>query len=337
MGKDYLVRGAKLICICGSELSHLKVARKKVCTSGKKEKANCKDCKECKNIPYFGECMLNTVTHTCEGFMDLADKWQNTAVSLKKPEKVYGEEALTMDCVLICKKGGLILPLTSGQGYDEKIDITAFLNRFQRALMWAAGKNLQCHLYGGDPINMNTGNFIYEKEDLVIPGHTTLSFRMFYNAIDAGEVGSLGKGWHHNQEWKIKGDDRNGLIYLCNGEGRRIPYRKAIGELYTPLLGNAGLLKRESKGYCYCDSESTDYLFDGEGKLLKKIDRNGNSDEYIYNSRGQLKEIHGANGGKLYYTYNQEGKLIQVKDHTDRAVVIHYRYGNLYRFVNSCN
>ena len=94
MGKDYLVRGAKLICICGSELSHLKVARKKVCTSGKKEKANCKDCKECKNIPYFGECMLNTVTHTCEGFMDLADKWQNTAVSLKKPEKVYGEEAL---------------------------------------------------------------------------------------------------------------------------------------------------------------------------------------------------------------------------------------------------
>lgn len=55
MGKDYLVRGAKLICICGSELSHLKVARKKVCTSGKKEKANCKDCKECKNIPYFGE------------------------------------------------------------------------------------------------------------------------------------------------------------------------------------------------------------------------------------------------------------------------------------------
>lgn len=29
MGKDYLVRGAKLICICGSELSYLKVARKK--------------------------------------------------------------------------------------------------------------------------------------------------------------------------------------------------------------------------------------------------------------------------------------------------------------------
>ncbi len=167
MGKDYLVRGAKLICICGSELSHLKVARKKVCTSGKKEKANCKDCKECKNIPYFGECKLNTATHTCEGFMDLAEQWQNTAVSLKKTEKINGEEALTMDCVLICKKGGLILPLTSGQGYDDKIDIKAFLNRFQRALLWALGKNLQCNAFGGDPINMNTGNYIYEKEDLV--------------------------------------------------------------------------------------------------------------------------------------------------------------------------
>lgn len=337
MGKDYLVRGAKLICICGSELSHLKVARKKVCTSGKKEKANCKDCKECKNIPYFGECMLNTVTHTCEGFMDLADKWQNTAVSFKKPEKVYGEEALTMDCVLICKKGGLILPLTSGQGYDDKIDITDFLNRFQRVLQWAAGKNLKCHLFGGDPINMNTGNFIYEKEDLVVPGRTTLSFRMFYNAIDTGEAGSLGKGWHHNQEWKIQGDDRRGLIYLCDGEGRRIPYRKTLEGLYTPLLGNVGLLKRESKGYCYCDSESVEYVFDEEGKLLKKADRNGNQDEYIYNSKGQLKEIHGANGGKLYYNYNREGKLIQVKDHAGRSVAIHYRYGKLYRFVNSCD
>ncbi len=51
-----------------------------------------------------------------------------------------------MDCVLICKKGGLILPLTSGQGYDEKIDITAFLTRFQRAILWALGEksSMQC-------------------------------------------------------------------------------------------------------------------------------------------------------------------------------------------------
>lgn len=336
MGKDYLVNGAKLICVCGSMLSSLKVSRNKMYTSGNKEKANCKDCKACINIPCFGGCMLNTATHTCEGFMDLADRWQNTAISLKKPEKVYGEEAITMDSILICKKGGIIMPLTSGQGYGGGIDFSAFAKRFQRALLWLAGKNLLCHIFGGDPINMNTGNYIYEKEDLVIPGSTSLSFRMFYNAIDAGEIGSLGKGWHHNQEWKIQGSSGNGLIYLCTGEGRRIPYRKTAGELYTPLMGDIGLLKKESEGYRYCDRENVEYLFDGEGKLLKKVDRNGNQDEYFYDPKGQLKEIHGANGGKLFYHYNREGKLIKVKDHAGREAAIYYRYGKLYRFADSC-
>ncbi len=336
MGKDYLVRGAKLICICGSELSHLKVARKKVCTSGKKEKANCKDCKECKNIPYFGECKLNTATHTCEGFMDLAEQWQNTAVSLKKSEKINGEEALTMDCVLICKKGGLILPLTSGQGYDDKIDIKAFLNRFQRALLWALGKNLQCNAFGGDPINMNTGNYIYEKEDLVIPGRTTLSFRIFYNAFDIGNAEVLGEGWRHNQEWRVQEDSETGLVNLCTGEGRIIPYRKTIGEAYLPLFGDGGLLAGEPEGYRYCDRDSTEYIFDIEGKLLKKRDREGNQDDYIYNAKGQLTEVHGANGGKLFYEYNGEGRLIRVKDHSERKTVIFYKYEKLYQLINSC-
>lgn len=45
--------------------------------------------------------------------------------------------------------------------------------------------------------------------------------------------------------------------------------------------------------------------------------------------------VKGANGGELLFTYNKEGYLIRVKDHTGREVRLWYRYGKLWKFVNS--
>jgi len=44
-----------------------------------------------------------------------------------------------------------------------------------------AGINAVC-AYGGDPVNMATGNFVYFKEDLTIPGAYPLTFKRFHNA-----------------------------------------------------------------------------------------------------------------------------------------------------------
>ena len=78
------------------------------------------------------------------------------------------------------------------------------------------------------------------------------------------------------------------------------------------------MLARNREGYRYCDRDSLEYIFDSQGKLLKKKDREGNQNDYFYNVKGQLAEVHGSNGGKLYYEYNGEGKLIRVKDHFGR-------------------
>lgn len=91
-----------------------------------------------------------------------------------------------------------------------------------------------------------------------------------------------------------------------------------MGEVYAPLFGDGGLLARNREGYRYCDRDSLEYIFDSQGKLLKKKDREGNQNDYFYNVKGQLAEVHGSNGGKLYYEYNGEGKLIRVKDHFGR-------------------
>ena len=125
----------------------------------------------------------------------------------------------TIHSVLLCNRGGMIIPVTSGQEDRAEIDRKEFNSRYQKAMRWAIGNNLMCFIMGRDPINMNTGNFIYEKEDLVIPGITTLSFKICSNSMDKGG-GSSGKGWHHNHEMYIH-REKNGMVQICRGMGKR--------------------------------------------------------------------------------------------------------------------
>ena len=334
MGKEYLVEGAKLKCIHGSEVTQLRVPGHGY-TSGGKQKANILDCKKGINIQPFGQCQKEEKEVPCSGCMRLRNKWESTSTSPTKPEMVNGHPALTMDSVLLCNHGGIIMPITSGQGYERGVDWASFRKRFLKMIRWAAGKNLLCHVFGGDPINMNTGNFIYEKEDLKIGGITNLSFRLFYNTMEEGRGGCLGQGWHHNQETRICRKEK-GMLLLCLEDGREIPYRRGIGKLYSPLFGDSGLLWQEKEGYRYGTVSGEEFIFNEEGLLQRKVDSRGNTDTYFYDEKGQLIQVKGANGGELFYRYNEEGNLIRVKDHTGREVQLWYSYGKLRKYVNAC-
>ena len=161
----------------GDSTAELKIPEGHGYYSGGRKKANCKDCVAYENIPCFGTCSKNGRTHQCEGFMDLAEKWVNTKGSSISAEQIDGEAAITMTSALLCKKGGIILPVTSGQGYNGALDWEAFQKHYQKVKRWAAGKDLLCRIYEKDPINMNTGSYIYEKEDLVSGGKMPLSFK----------------------------------------------------------------------------------------------------------------------------------------------------------------
>lgn len=333
--KEYLVEGAKLMCVNGSCVTQLKLPKNHNYTSGGKQKVNCKDCKACVNIPYFGECKKNENTHQCEGFMDLVEKWENTAVSATKAEIVGGEEAISMSSVLLCKKGGIIIPVTSGQGYDGKINWAAFLKRYQNVVRWVSGKNMLCHVFGKDPINMNTGNYIYEKEDLVIKGTMSLSFKLFYNTMECGNQGNLGEGWSHNygvRLIKIVGEDLLGIVLE---DGREVPYRRKLGGKYAPVMGDGGSLKKSENGYFYEREEGTVYEFDCDGRLCTQRDKNGNRRIFMYNEDGFLESVGNGTGGQINYTYNKEKNLIYVEDHTGRKVSLRYQYGKLRWFINS--
>ena len=333
MGKRYLVEGAKLWCLWGSKSSNLLVPVSHGYTAKGKKKAINTDSKPETNIPNFGGCLVNIEDGVCKDYMQLASIWENTGGSSWGLEKLKDRTTLTMDSVLLCKRGGIIVPETSGQGDIQKINWKKYVKRYGSQLSEMMGANGMC-FYAFDPINLNTGNFLYDKEDLVIHGITKLSFHMTYNSLEEFQGGSIGEGWHHNYEISIQCSE-NGILWLCLGDGQRIAFRKGVGTVFVPVSGNEGLLKQEADGYRYVTGKGLEYFFDSAGRIVSRKDKNGNTDTFLYNTDGMLAEVQGANGGALYYYYNSEKNLYRVCDHTGREVRLWYSYRVLQSFVNS--
>ena len=56
--------------------------------------------------------------------------------------------------------------------------------------------------YSKDPVNLSTGNFYYEREDMTVRGRMPLTLKRHYNAMDRGG-GALGQGWSHSLEERL--------------------------------------------------------------------------------------------------------------------------------------
>ncbi len=336
MGKDYLVEGAKLKCISGSGTVELKIPKGRAYISDEKRKAIKTDCVPGENIPSFGKCVMNKKDHICRGCVSLTKEWITLPGNIFfGEEKVNNVNAITMQSFLICAKGGIVYPISSGQkpGIGERK--SAGNLPFWKIIGRWLGTNTLIQILAGEPINVNIGNFICEKEDLVIKGIMEMKFRMFYNSMDQTKGGSLGEGWHHNYEMHIRQENRN-FAQVCLGDGREIPYRLSTGNTYIPVFGDTGKLVKDKEKLIYRASEGIKYIFDETGRLSVKESKNGNRERFYYNENGQLILVKSSNGGSYTYIYNAEGYLISVCDHAGRKIYFLYRYGKLYQFVNSC-
>ena len=333
--REYLVEGAELTCSHGSCNGKLKIPKGHHYLSGDRKKANCKDCVEDENIPYFGNCSLRRAEGRCEGFMLLDEQWRNTERPFHgfEVEHVDGEPAIITSSVLLCKRGGIIRPVTSGQGYDGRLNYGMFKRRCKKGLSWAAGQKPDRHELRKDPINMNTGNYIYEREDLVTGGKVPLSFRFLYNAMECGEQGNLGEGWCHNYGIRLKKTEGEKKIEVILEDGSVIPYRRTPGGAWLPEMGDPEELRSTGDGYIY-EQEQRTCVFDRDGKLIRQEEAGGIR-TFRYNKEGLLEYAENGLGGFLHYTYNEEKNLIEAEDHAGRKISFRYQYGKLRWFINS--
>ena len=140
-------------------------------------------------------------------------------------------------------------------------------------------------LFSHDPVNLSTGNFIYDREDLKINGSTPFVFRRFYNSRNR-YAGVLGADWNHNYEVSLSfkksalsGEEEITILLEDGKEETFLPVEKGI---YTPGNQSLSILKKTEKGYRYTTLSGEMYLFDEQGRYLRHEDNNGQGFTLVY-------------------------------------------------------
>ena len=192
------------------------------------------------------------------------------------------------------------------------------------------GLNLSCCAYGGDPVNLATGNFVFEKEYLRVGGLFPLSFKMFYNAQEK-RTGALGHGWVHNFGVDLKESDA--AVTLRMEDGREEIFYKNENGTYTQYFNKYDSLRKNSKGFIYRNSGQISYHFNDNGSVVKIEDQNSNNAALTY-EQGRLVRVDNNTGGSLLYEYSPEGALTRVSDHTGRSVALSYEGGRMCTVIN---
>ena len=79
-----------------------------------------------------------------------------------------------------------------------------------------------------DPVNLSTGNFIYEHEDLKVAGEIPLSFHRYYNSKDS-RTGVLGRCFLHNYQIALE-KEADGTIGVRQADGQVNHYDRTVSE-----------------------------------------------------------------------------------------------------------
>ncbi len=173
-----------------------------------------------------------------------------------------------------------------------------------------------------DPVNLATGNFIYEHTDIAVDGEIPLSFRRFYNAFDS-RIGVLGTGFVHNYEISLEKAKDNENLILRMGDGQQKVFFEEDGK----YVGQNGVLEKlevVDGVYKLHTLDGTHYIFDELGKLVRQENSNGRGISFCYNTKTNLlEEAKNDNGYSLSYLYSN-GKLVSVHN-SDQKVVLSYK------------
>ena len=200
------------------------------------------------------------------------------------------------------------------------------------------GAETVSQIFSKDPVNLSTGNFIYDRTDLEIQGRELFSFRRFYNARNT-RSGVMGQDWNHNYELFL---ERKGQeLVLIKEDGKEERFIKTSTGLWASLFHSDGTLTETEEGFWYETRDQYVYEFDPEGYYLRKKHREEVLVELVYEDisglteeerkssyqgkRRVLKRVTDSSGNQFEFAYQEGGYLSSVTDQTGRCVAYRYR------------
>ena len=180
----------------------------------------------------------------------------------------------------------------------------------------------------GDPVNANTGNFIYSKEDIKILSRIPLSFTRFYNSKEE-KWGVFGKGWRHSYEISVEREKNGYILHLADGQDEA--YLLDDEENIVSVFDDFNRLQKTKDGFEYKSGEGLLYTFNKEGRLLCIKRKDGVKVLLSYDTKGRLLSVSDKAGNSLNLSYDNLGKLREVKDHVGRKIEYGYESTQLTR------
>ena len=189
------------------------------------------------------------------------------------------------------------------------------------------GAETICHVFSKDPVNLSTGNFIYDRTDLEVGGREPFVFRRFYNAIN-DRSGVLGKDWNHNYEVHLEFTDGEAVLLREDGKEERFFWEK---DRYLSLFASEGVLEKAEDGYTYRTREQKVYRFDREGMCLETETLLGGRVTFTYETEAPFRLVKAEKdtGEFFAFSYGADGMLERVEDHVGRCLSYQYQGGLL--------
>ncbi|MFQ9456533.1 MAG: DUF6531 domain-containing protein [Agathobacter rectalis] len=178
-----------------------------------------------------------------------------------------------------------------------------------------------------DPVNLSTGNFIYDHEDLQIGGEIPLSFHRYYNSKDT-RVGTMGCCFLHNYEMKVE-EQPDGAVGVRLHDGQIHHFEKTDSG-YAAKDSALELLEKTDEGYKLIHVGRETSYFDKNGNMTRKENVNGRGITFTYDSGRRLVKAQTDTGSLLSYKYDADGRLQEVADHTGRHVLLKYERNMLH-------
>lgn len=210
----------------------------------------------------------------------------------------------------------------------------------------------------GDPVDVTSGGFLQTFRAFMGGGSSLLD--LTYDSTKSTLAEELGYGWSHSYDQRIRMQD--GKLYLSPGGGGEIPFvsktdsmnatrgrLKNTGEGeytflvvsrtrceekgnadYVPegsaaeLFGDMVIKKRtgETTEYTLTDARGSEWRFDKDGFLKKRISPEGTVFTYLREENRQV--ITNENTGERLILEYEEGRITQISDHAGRSIRLAY-------------
>jgi RHS repeat-associated protein len=174
-----------------------------------------------------------------------------------------------------------------------------------------------------DPVNLATGNYIYEHVDLRIPGKGfAFEFKRFYNSKFSDESGRpLGYGWTHSYHIRLSATASNATVTFGDGHSETHTLTNSIYRAEPGVYDV--LVQNPDSSFTLTSKNQFQHRFSSTGLLLAMMDKNSNTMTFGYEG-ATLTNITDTAGRSISFETNSLGLLSRMADPIGRLLQFGY-------------